>query len=396
METPLGPGSPADTPSSPSKEVLRIALFTGNYNCITDGVSRTLHRLVSHLEGRGHQVLVFGPRPRKAGIACPGNFVPLRAVSIPGRREYRFSLGLSRAAQARVEKFSPHLLHIATPDWLGYGALRYGARLGLPVVSSFHTHFSSYLVYYRALWLEPIAWSYLRRFYSTCRQVYVPSLSMLETLRAQGFGANLHLWERGVDGEVFHPRHRSLTWRRSLGVEDSEVLMLFVSRLVKEKGLGTLAEVIHELHRRGVPLRTLVVGEGPERKRLEAQLPETIFAGHLEGEALSRAYASSDLFVFPSVTETFGNVTLEALASGLPAVCVTASGSSTIIEEGVQGFLAPRGGIADRLALLAGDRALRLAMGKAARARAETFSWERAMNRIEELYREALESPQAV
>ena len=151
METPLGPGSPADTPSSPLKEVLRIALFTGNYNCITDGVSRTLHRLVSHLEGRGHQVLVFGPRPRKVGIACPGNFVPLRAVSIPGRREYRFSLGLSRTTQSRVEEFSPHLLHIATPDWLGYGALRFGVRLGLPVVSSFHTHFSSYLVYYRAL-----------------------------------------------------------------------------------------------------------------------------------------------------------------------------------------------------------------------------------------------------
>ena len=244
---------------SSSEDNLRIALFTGNYNCITDGVSRTLHRLVFYLEERGHQVLVFGPEPRNEGISSPGAFVPVKALSIPGRKEYRFSLGLSRSTQARVEEFSPHLIHIATPDWLGYGALRLGARLGLPTVSSFHTNFISYLTYYHALWLKPLLLSYLRRFYASCRHVYVPSLSMLETLRAEGFGENLYLWERGVDTAIFHPRHRSLSWRHSLGIEDSEVLILFVSRLVKEKGLDTLVEIIHTLLRRGVPHRSLVV-----------------------------------------------------------------------------------------------------------------------------------------
>ncbi len=369
---------------------LRIALFTGNYNYIVDGVSRTLHRTVEHLERRGHRVLVFGPAGAGPPLPAPGTFVPVPSVPIPGRPEYRFSTRLPAAVRSRVDAFAPHLIHIATPDILGLAALRHGRRRGLPVVSSFHTHYSSYLRYYRAGWLEPLLWIYLRHFYARCSQVYVPSLSMLEELRGRGFTGDLRLWARGVDAEAFDPRRRSLPWRRELGIGDEQVVVAFVSRLVKEKGLDAFAAATGELARRGLAHRRLIVGEGPERDWLAAQIPEAIFTGHLEGDALARAYASADIFLFPSETETFGNVTLEAMASGLPVVCANATGSSFLVEHGVSGFLASPAALADPLARLVADPALRARMGAAARKRAESFTWAGAMRLLETYYFEAL------
>lgn len=371
-------------------ERLRIALFTGNYNYIIDGVSRTLHRTVEHLERRGHRVLVFGSAGGSPPLAAPGEFVAIPSVAIPGRGEYRLSTRLPQAARARLDAFDPDLIHIATPDILGLAAMRYGRRRGTPVVSSFHTHYSSYLRYYRCGWLEPLAWWYLRRFYARCRQTYVPSTSMLEELRDRGFTGDLRLWARGIDAEAFGPGRRSLPWRRGLGIEDGQVVVAFISRLVKEKGLDAYADATEELARRGLAHRRLIVGEGPERARLAARLPDAIFTGHLEGADLARAYASADVFLFPSETETFGNVTLEALASGLPAVCANATGSSFLVEDGVSGFLAPQQALADPLARLVADPALRARMGAAARARAERFSWAEAMRLLESYYRDAL------
>jgi len=381
--------------SEPAAGALRIALFTGNYTYIVDGVSRTLHRAVEHLERRGHRVLVFGSAGTGPGIPAPGEFVAVPSVPIPGRGEYRFSTRLSRAARARLDAFAPDLLHIATPDILGLAALRYGRRRGLPVVASFHTHYGSYLRYYGAGWLEPAMWAFLRWFYARCDLTCVPSLSMLEELRAQGFAGDLRLWARGVDAEAFNPRHRDPAWRRTLGIGDGEVVVAFVSRLVKEKGLGAFAAATEELTRRGISHRLLIVGEGPERARLAARLPGAIFTGHLEGAQLARAYASADVFLFPSETETFGNVTLEAMASGLPAVCADATGSSFIVEDGVCGYLAPAEGLARPLAELVTDPALRERMGAAARARAEGFSWKEALRLLEGCYREALAARRA-
>ncbi len=366
---------------------MRIALFTGNYNCVVDGVSRTLHRLVRHLDERRHQTLAFGPKPRTEPISYPGTFVPIPSVPIPNRREYLLNIWLTPGARVRLDRFSPHLIHIATPDLLGLAALRYGRRNGLPVVSSFHTHFSSYLGYYHAGFLEPLFWYILRRFYNRCDQVYIPSLSMLVELQKRGFGNNLLIWERGVDKEIFNPRHRSLFWRRSLGIQDDEVVVLFVSRLVKEKGIDVLASVICTLQRRKVPHRTLIVGDGPERKRLEKILSETTFTGHLEDTELSRAYASADLFVFPSTSETFGNVTLEAFASGLPVVCVPATGNSNLLEGGDCGILAPREELADAIARLVFDSDLRARFGQAARRRAKNFTWKSAIDHLESYYK---------
>jgi phosphatidylinositol alpha 1,6-mannosyltransferase len=371
---------------------MRIALFTGAYNHIADGVSLTLNRLVSYLEDRGARVLVHAPVAPVPALAHAGTLVPLPSVAAPGRPEYRVSLGLTRNVKQSLKSFRPSLVHIATPDWAGLQALRFAMAAGVPIVASYHTHFPSYLGYYHHLAaFTPLLWAYMRWFYGRCNHVYVPSESMVSLLKDHGFGDNLREWSRGVEGDLFSPAHRSIEWRRDHGIRECDVVITFVSRLVAEKGLDTLAEVIEGLERRGVPHRTVVVGDGPSRGELERRLPRTVFTGRLEREALATAYASSDVFLFPSDTETFGNVTLEAMSSGLPTVCAAATGSRTLVREGLTGYLVAPGDstkFLDRVTLLASDTDLRKRMGCSARAAAEQYEWSRVLSRIAGYYEE--------
>ena len=376
----------------------RVALFTGAYNHIADGVSLTLNRLVEYLERHGTEVRVFAPTVDNPPVDHAGTLVPVPSLPVPGRSEYRLSLGLSREARQALADFQPTLFHIATPDLLGYQALKQAKDWDVPVVASYHTHFSSYLKYYYMGVLEPVLWAYLRRFYSACRHVYVPSPSMADVLRAHDITEGLHLWERGVNTAHFSPEQRSMAWRRNIGISDDETVVAFVSRLVWEKGLDVFADVIQRLEAQGIAHRSMVVGDGPAREELEERLPNTIFTGHLEGDALARAYASSDVFLFPSETETFGNVTLEAMASGVPTVCANATGSSTLVDDGETGFLAPAGktdAFYKAVAHLIHDAPMRRDMGQAARQRARHYDWESILARMVAYYDDVLESVEA-
>ncbi|MEO8194637.1 MAG: glycosyltransferase family 1 protein [Gemmatimonadales bacterium] len=370
---------------------MRIALFTGAYNHIADGVSLTLNRLVAFLESRGAAIEVYAPTVDNPALEHSGTLVPVSSISAPGRPDYRLSLGLSPDARKSLTRFRPTLFHVATPDLLGLAALRLARRDSVPIVSSYHTHFASYLDYYRLGALEGATWAYLRWFYGKCRQVYVPTTSMLAVLRGHGISGDLRLWPRGVDSALFNPRRRSMEWRRARGISDSEVVVTFVSRLVAEKGLGVVSDVIAGLRERNIGHRTLIVGEGPERARLEASLPGAIFEGHLTGEPLASAYAASDVFLFPSETETFGNVTLEAMSSGLPAVVADATGSNALVRDGVTGYLAPARDSAaflDRVATLIGNGEMRSSMGRAARESAEPYEWDRVLAQLAGYYEE--------
>lgn len=362
----------------PPSRPLRIALFTGNYVHIEDGVSRTLGRLVGYLEQRGHEVLVLGPTAGEPAISQPGAFLATPSIPIPSRPEYRFTMGFPARIRETVEAFGPDIVHIATPDILGHRALKWAKERRLPVVATYHTHFVSYLDYYKIGFLRPILHRIARSFYGRCDEVYVPTAAMEADLRHQGVTSTIRLWPRGIELDLFSPECRSEAWRASLGIAPKEVVVSFVSRLVKEKGLDVYTSVLTRLIDAGLPVRALVVGDGPERDSIETDLPSAIFTGHLSSEALATAYASSDVFLFPSETETFGNVTLEAMASGLPVVCADAAGSRSLVDSGKNGLLCrPRDVVsfasaAERLVL---DETLREALGAGGRIAASRYNW---------------------
>ena len=361
---------------------LRVALVTGSYNYIADGVALTLNRMVGYLESHGVEVLVFAPVGPAPAFAHRGEVVPVPSIAAPGRSEYRAALGLPRVPRERLLAFRPDILHIATPDRLGHAALAVGRKMGWPIVASYHTRDETYLKYYGLDALTGALKGIVKRFYGGCREIFVPSESMAEALRADGVDGVIRLWPRGIDTVRFNPGKRSEGWRAARGVAPSDVIVAFVGRLVKEKRVASVAAVFARLRAEGVSHRAMFIGDGPERAWLEREAPGALFEGFLTGEDLPIAVASADVFLFPSDTETFGNVTLEAMASGLPAVCADATGSRSLVLPGVTGFLAPVGDDAALYAAVAAltlDGLLRRRMGEAGRVRSLEFSWDEAM-----------------
>jgi phosphatidylinositol alpha 1,6-mannosyltransferase len=361
-------------------------LVTSSYNFIADGVALTLNRLVGYLLAHGVEVLVFAPTTGTPAFAHQGTVFSVPSIALPGRPEYRLAFGLGGAAKRALLDFAPDIIHIAVPDLLGHAALTFARRHNIPAVASYHTRYETYLKHYWYLsglegWLK----RRLKAFYGAMREVYVPSDSTRDALLADGLRDNFKPWPRGIDTTRFSPAKRSTEWRARHGIGADEIVIAHVSRLVREKRLDTLTAALREL-----PYKKIIVGDGPDRGFAESQLPDAIFTGFLNGDELAAAYAASDLFIFPSDSESFGNVTLEAMASGLPCVCADATGSRSLVVDGETGFLADAGdgdAFARHLSHLATDSSLRARMGQAARARALTFSWDETLGRMLGYYR---------
>lgn len=376
---------------------LRVALFTGNYNHIRDGVSLTLNRLVSCLESEGIPVLVFGPSIPKPPMEHAGELVvtPSIPMLVPGRKEYRIATHFSRSAKKRLEEFAPTLIHVATPDGLGIGALRWAKKHGIPRVTSYHTHFLSYTEYYSA-YLSFVHAPFrllMKWFYKQFTHTYVPTPSMIEELTREGINANMKIWARGINTSLFSPEKRDMEWRRSVGFSDDEIVIAFVSRLVWEKELRTYIESVNNLQKENPKIRALVVGDGPARKEAQKLLPNGYFAGFATGEMLAKAYASADVFLFPSHTETFGNVTLEAMASGLPCVVADAIGSRSLVDHGVNGYHAEKENTADftdKLRLVVENDDRRRQMGEESRKMSLDYQWDKINRGLIANYREVL------
>ncbi len=381
----MSASSSARSPVSAPEAGLRIALFSGNYNYTADGVNRTLNRLVRFLEARGVDVLVGSPTAAKPAFEPAGELLSAPSFPLPGRAEYRFSLGLPGTIRDRLAAFRPHLVHITAPDLLCLGARRQAQAWGLPVLATYHTRFDSYFSHYGLGFLHGSWQRYARSFYGACDRVLAPSASMAELLTSEGIAPQIGVWGRGVDSDAFSPALRSPEWRRSIGLGDKDIAILFTGRLVREKGLDPYIETLQRLtDRRGNKVRAVIVGDGPERKRMESALPTGIFTGFLTGKALARAYASADIFFNPSRSETFGNVTLEAMASGLPGVCADATGSRDLIDHGKNGFLIRDDGweYAERLLSLIDDETLRERMARTARDTAVQRDWDGIMQQM--------------
>lgn len=378
---------------------LRVALFTGNYNHIRDGVSLTLNRLVHYLESQNIPVLVFGPSNKNPVIDHCGELVvtPSIPMLVPGREEYRIATHFNRAAKKRLKEFNPTLIHIATPDGLGIGALRWAKKNNIPKVTSYHTHFLSYTEYY-SLYLSPVKKPFkmmMKWFYKQFAHTYVPSQSMIEELHREGIPGNMKIWTRGIDTERFNPGKRDMEWRRSVGFEDDEIVVTFVSRLVWEKELRTYIDSVKRIQKVNPKVRALVVGNGQAEEEAKQLLPSGHFTGFAKGEELARAYASADVFMFPSHTETFGNVTLEAMASGLPCIVADAIGSKSLVADGVNGYLAKKENVDDftkKLKEVISDSSQRIEMGKKSREMSLEYQWDSINAGLVNNYLEVLKS----
>ena len=374
---------------------LRIALFSGNYNYVRDGANQALNRLVAFLLRQGVNVRVYSPTTDTPAFEPTGDLVTIPSMPIPGRDEYQLGLGLSRSVRRDLAEFKPNLVHISAPDVIGHRAVTWARRHKIPVVASVHTRFDTYLAYYHLQALEPLARGLMRRLYLRCDALLVPAESIAAILRAQRMNRHISIWSRGVDREQFSPERRDMEWRRALGIADDEFVIAFLGRIVMEKGLDVYADAIDELVARKVPHRALIIGEGPARPGFEERLgSRAIFVGHQEKEGLARALASTDVLLNPSTTETFGNVTLEAMACGLPVVAAVATGATSLVRDGETGILVEPGdscGFADALEAYVRDPDLRRRHGEAGLAFAKTMDWDRINGAVLNVYRRVIE-----
>lgn len=378
---------------------LRIAFVSGNYNCLRDGANRAQNLLVRYLLDRGAAVRVYSPTCDEPAFAPTGDLVSVPSAPLPfGRKEYRIAWRLPRAIREDIAEFSPNLFHISLPLFHGRSALRLARRMGVPAVAAMHTRFETYPRYYGLAVFEKPLIAALRRFYSGCDHVVAPCEPVAQTMRSQGMGENIGIWSRGVDTEVFHPRRRDDDFRRTNGFRPDTPVIAFLGRLVLEKGLADFAQTVARLRSQGAVFHTLVIGDGPARAEFERMLGEASFIGFREGAALAQALASADLLLNPSSTEAFSNVSLEAMACGVPVIAADAIGNSNLVVDGETGVLVAPGDIEGyaRAALrYLADPALRAAHAVSAQARAAEFSWDSANEKMAELYRSVLTAHRA-
>lgn len=358
---------------------LRVALISGNYNMVRDGPTQALGKLVDHLLAQGAEVRIFCPTVENPQVQQPGEIVSLPSIAIPGRGEYRLTTGLSGEARRKFEEFRPNVVHVASPDRAARQAAKWARDNGVPVLASVHTRFETYPRYYGLKFMEPVVEAWLRKLYRRCDALVAPSDGMVDVLREQRMHRDIGIWSRGVDRTIFNSGVRDLELRRGADIGDEEVAIGFLGRVVMEKGLPEFAETMNELTRRGVPHKVLVLGDGPAREWFADKVPEARFAGYLKGAELGRWVAGMDVFFNPSVTETFGNVTLEAMACGVPVVAARATGATTLVKDGETGTLVEPGNtaaFADAIQRYVEDPALRAAHGAAGEARSKQFDWD--------------------
>jgi glycosyltransferase involved in cell wall biosynthesis len=364
---------------------LRIALVTETYPPEVNGVAMTLQRMVDGLLRRGHRVQLIRPRQTRAEVALHGeDFEEMlaRGLKLPRYDGLRFGLPAKAALVRAWSRQRPDLVHVATEGPLGWTAISAARKLRLPVTSDFHTNFDHYSEHYGVGWLrQPVA-AYLRRLHNRTVSTYVPTAEMAQALRAQGY-AQVEVVSRGVDTALFSPARRSAALRASWGLgsgADAGPALISVGRLAPEKNLALVLRTHAAVRAQRPQARLIVVGDGPLREALRRECPDAILCGMRTGEDLAAHYASADLFLFPSLTETFGNVTLEAMASGLCPVVYDYAAASEVVRDQENGLSAPRGdetAFIARAVQAACDDSLRPRLGLRARASAEGLDWER-------------------
>ena len=372
---------------------LRVALFSGNYNYVRDGANQALNRLVEYLLRQGVNVRVYSPTVEVPAFPPTGDLVDVPAIPIPGRSEYRLPIAVPARVRRDLERFNPNVVHVSSPDIVGHRAVSWARRHKIAAVASVHTRFDTYLAYYHLQALEPLARGIMRRFYHRCEVVLAPAESTAAILRAQRMNRDIAIWARGIDRDQFNPERRDMPWRRQLGIADDEMVIAFLGRIVMEKGLDVFADAIHSFETFGLKHRVLVIGEGPARPWFEEALPQAIFLGQQTHSELAHALASADVLLNPSLTEAFGNVTLEAMACGLPVLAAEATGATNLVRSGITGMLVDGTDpdeFAEALAAYARDPELRRRHGQAGLEVAQRMDWDTINSHVIRSYKHAI------
>jgi len=320
---------------------LNVTLVTETFSPEVNGVAMTLGKLVQGLVNRGHCVQVVRPRQsvydnpsRQAGIEeCL-----VSGIAIPLYKELRFGWPAQRYLKSLWTKKRPDVVHVATEGPLGWSAIMTARKLGIPIISSYHTNFQNYSSHYGLGWLKKSISTYLRQFHNLTMATLVPTRALAESLQNSGFH-HVSVMSRGVDVIKFNPNKRSTTLRESWGANNQDLVLLYVGRLAKEKNIYQVLESFFEIRKNYPSTKMVFVGDGPLRKTLQRLCPQAIFSGTQIGEDLATYYASGDIFLFPSLTETFGNVVPEAMASGLCVVSYAYAAAENLIDHDENGVL---------------------------------------------------------
>jgi glycosyltransferase involved in cell wall biosynthesis len=371
---------------------LYLSIVTETYPPEVNGVARTVAALVEQLRRRGHHVQLVRPRqrPGERPALGPGfEEVLVAGLRLPRFEDIRLGLPAGRALRACWRARRPDVAHVVTEGPLGWSALAAARRLGLPVSSGFHTNFHSYSRHYGLRLLTSAVGRYLRALHNRADCTVVPTEETRARLAAAGF-ERLAVVGRGIDGTLFNPGRRSAALRRRWGCAAQETVVAYVGRLAPEKNLGLFVAAALELRRIEPGARIVLVGDGPDARALRARHPEFVFCGPRYGVDLAEHYASADVFLFPSLTETFGNVVTEALASGLAVVAFDYAAARQYVRHGVSGLLAPWGDQGEFLAqarALAADAGLAARLRRSAAAVAAGLTWDRAGAELEAVLR---------
>lgn len=374
---------------------LNIAVVTETYPPDINGVAHTLSKIVDGLKANGHELWLVRPKHQASEIANnKENYreILVKGLPIPFYKQLRMGLPAKRELTRLWSRQRPDIVHIATEGPLGWSALQVARKLKLPVSTDFRTNFHAYSQHYGIGWLSGAILAYLKKFHNAAHATMVPTKQLQAELNNAGF-RHLSVVPRGVDTDAFSPLHRNDELRKSWNANESTRVLMFVGRLAPEKNLTLIIQSFHNLKRNHPDIKLVLVGDGPMRAGLEKDNPEVIFAGFQTGISLAKYYASADIFLFASQTETFGNVTLEAMASGLAIVAFQHAAAGELIQSGVNGMLArPHSEVEFEMCLqtLLNSPALMKYVAEQACLSARALSWRMIVERTESIFQKVM------
>lgn len=359
---------------------MKIAYFTDTFLPQVNGVTNTLGKLDAYLEKNSIQHIFFAPEyPETYQNEDPSKVKRFKSVSLPIYKECRLSIPLYAPLSQMVDKFNPDLIHLVTPLGIGWMGLKYAREKGIPLVSSFHTNFDAYLKYYKLEYLNDTLWNYFRWFHNFSEINFCPSNDTMKVLDDKGI-RNTRIWSRGIDIEKFNPNLKNISIRQQFDAQ-GKIIFLYVGRVAAEKDLDILLECMKNINALHPGKACFVItGDGPYSEHMKRNSPaNAYFTGYLKDRELAEIYASSDVFIFPSSTETFGNVVLEAMASGLPVIAADSGGVKDSISPDSDGFLCKPGnatGFTKVMAKFIRNPGLAVSMGASARQHTMNKSWD--------------------